>query len=96
MIPKYCPNCGCKSATATSKFCASCGHPLDALTKQVKNSTANIEDDPDGSDVSAVPDIQSLAVVAENDNEQEKFGKSFSFSGGDFLPAKFKPRTVHS
>ena len=97
MTPKYCPDCGAKSASATSKFCASCGQPLDSMTKRpTKTSTASTRsNDADESDVFEVPDIGSIQVITEVDDEQsDHFGKSFSFGGKDFQPAKFKPRSL--
>ena len=93
-MAKYCPDCGTPSASATSKFCGSCGHPLDAMTKPAKTSRASVEDDPDGSDITEVPDITSLSVVSAMDEEEGRFGKTFSFGGGNFAPSKFKPRSL--
>lgn len=95
-MAKYCPDCGMPSASPTSKFCGSCGHPLDAMTKTKYNKPARAsnEDDPDGSDITELPDITSLSVVAAMDETEDRFGKTFSFGGGSFAPTKFKPRSL--
>jgi hypothetical protein len=64
--------------------------------RPTKTSTASTRsDDVDESDVFKIPDIDSIKVVTESDEDQsDHFGKSFSFIGGNFQPAKFKPRSV--
>ncbi len=94
MATKYCSNCGSPSATI-SKFCSSCGQSLDSVTRSTvaKAKASSEEDDPEGSDA-VMPDIDSIAVTTEMDEENERFGKSFSFGGGSFNATKFKPRSL--
>jgi len=97
MATKYCSDCGTPSASATSKFCSSCGQPLDSMAKRPnKTATASTRsNDENESDVFEVPDISGIQVITETDEEQpDHFGKSFSFGGKDFQPAKFKPRSL--
>lgn len=98
-MTKYCSNCGTKSASATAKFCASCGQSLDTLTSSSPKKTARArvleEDDPDGSDITEVPQLDSLKFTTEADEENaDHFGKTFSFGMNGFGEQKFKPRSL--
>jgi endogenous inhibitor of DNA gyrase (YacG/DUF329 family) len=104
MSAKYCPECGTKSSSATAKFCSSCGHNIDPLSvakpvvaKHISRA-ASRDDDPDGTDVYEIPNIQTLqvSVSADIDGEDEinVGGTSFAFGAAGFVPTKFKAKNL--
>lgn len=96
MAHKYCPECGTKSASLTSKFCSSCGSSLDgssSVKKSISRTRASVddEDDPDGSDVYEVPNIGKLKASILLDEDLGIGGSSFSFGANGLTPVPFKP-----
>jgi hypothetical protein len=101
MTNKYCPECGTKAPLATSNFCTSCGQSLNTLTTTTKTAKASRQiddDDGEGSNVFAVPELDSLEVSISGDDDDDKYVQtlnSFSFTAsGGTTPKKFKPRHI--
>jgi len=95
MTPKYCPECGAKSAAALAKFCVSCGSSLDGSApakKNVSRTRASVDDDDvDGSDVYEVPRIDKLKASITIDQDLGIGGSSFTFGANGLIPTSFKP-----
>ena len=77
----YCPKCGFKNLYSVTppNFCGGCGDSIggslakkkikpSATNKRNRASEQNNSDDPDGSDVYEVPEINSLAYTIEHDD----------------------------
>lgn len=99
MTPKYCQNCGTKSALATAKFCAVCGTPFAGGIKSLSSIHPSRQLDEEGSDITHVPQIDKLdCEYAESDvAEYQGFQAGAAFSilpDGMNAPKKFKPRRL--
>ncbi len=100
MAAKYCPHCGKPQPSALANFCFSCGEPLAGAKKVSAQKASASQLDEEGTEVYAVPNIDSLKVDVsmEGGNEFDGFSaaaNSFAFNpDGTVGQRKFKPRRI--
>ncbi len=92
----YCPSCGFKNTYTLDRpnFCSSCGSSFSVASSpspKIKKTEVNL--DPDGSDVTEVPDIKGL----DFDVSYEGLGKIHSgrdfFEGQNKLEEQLNPKS---